>query len=68
MIDLQLLIEQANDLAPFPASTVRLAQLVTTPDGNLGEGADLGLLTIHRSRSSYCEPRTVPLSQFNHHE
>ena len=41
MINLQLLIEQANDLAPFPASTVRLAQLVTTPGCNPADVADL---------------------------
>lgn len=41
MIDLDRLIESANDLAPFPASTVRLAQLVSSPECDLNDVADV---------------------------
>ena len=41
MIDLDLLIEQANELAPLPASTVRLAALVDSPDCHLEDVAEL---------------------------
>jgi HD-like signal output (HDOD) protein len=37
MIDLTKLIEQANELAPLPASTVRLAGLIGNPDCHLDE-------------------------------
>jgi len=39
MIDLDRLIEQANAMAPFPASTVRLAQMAADPDCNLTDVA-----------------------------
>ena len=38
MIDLTKLIEQANELAPLPASTVRLAGLIGNPDCRSGRG------------------------------
>jgi len=41
MIDLEQLIEQANAMAPFPASTVRLAQMAASPDCNLAEVAEV---------------------------
>jgi HD-like signal output (HDOD) protein len=41
MIDLHRLIEQANELAPLPASTVRLAELVGSPDCPLEDVAEL---------------------------
>lgn len=41
MIDLHDLIEQANELAPLPASTVRLAELVSVPEFQLDEVAEL---------------------------
>ncbi len=37
MINIDELIQQANDLAPLPASTVRLAQLVSSPDYHMDE-------------------------------
>jgi len=37
MIDLPKLIEQANDLQPLPASTVRLAWVAANPDCDLSE-------------------------------
>ncbi|MEN9841780.1 MAG: hypothetical protein RL376_1580, partial [Verrucomicrobiota bacterium] len=37
MINIDELIQQANDLAPLPASTVRLAQLVSSPDYHMEE-------------------------------
>jgi HD-like signal output (HDOD) protein len=41
MIDLTNLIEQANELAPLPASTVRLAGLIGNPDCHLDEVTEL---------------------------
>jgi len=41
MIDLDRLIEQANAMAPFPASTVRLAQMAADPDCNLTDVAEV---------------------------
>lgn len=41
MIDLNNLIEQANNLTPLPATTVRLAQLVCSPDCYLEDVAEL---------------------------
>jgi HD-like signal output (HDOD) protein len=41
MIDLDRLIEQANEMAPLPASAVRLAELVGSPDCHLGDVAEL---------------------------
>ncbi|MCI0539744.1 MAG: HDOD domain-containing protein [Verrucomicrobiales bacterium] len=41
MIDLDRLIEQANELAPLPASAVRLAQLVGEPDCHIKDVAEL---------------------------
>ena len=41
MIDLDRLIEQANELAPLPATTVRLTELVGSPDCHLGDVAEL---------------------------
>jgi len=41
MIDLDHLIEQANELAPLPASTVRLAQLASDPECHLDDVAEL---------------------------
>lgn len=41
MIDLHNLIEQANELAPLPASTVRLAELVSSPEFEMHEVAEL---------------------------
>ena len=41
MIDLHDLIEQANEPAPLPASTVRLAELVSDPDSQLNDVAEL---------------------------
>lgn len=41
MIDLKKLIAQANELPAFPASTVRLTQLVTNPNSNLSDVADV---------------------------
>ena len=41
MIDLDRLIEQANELAPLPASTVRLAELVGNPDCHLDDVVEL---------------------------
>lgn len=41
MIDLKKLIESANGLAPLPASTVRLVEMVGSADCNLGEVAEL---------------------------
>ncbi|HEX4667701.1 MAG TPA: HDOD domain-containing protein [Chthoniobacterales bacterium] len=40
-IDLERLIEQARELAPFRATTVRLAQMVASPDCDISEVADL---------------------------
>jgi HD-like signal output (HDOD) protein len=56
MIDLDRLIEQANEMPPFPASTVRLAQLVASPDCNLADVAELiaydQALTVRLLRSA----------------
>jgi putative nucleotidyltransferase with HDIG domain len=41
MINLANLIEQANELAPLPASTVRLAGLVSNPSCDLDDVAEL---------------------------
>lgn len=41
MIDIQKLIEQANELSPLPASTVRLARMVSSPESDLNEVAEL---------------------------
>ena len=41
MIDLDRLIEQANELAPLPASTVRLAELVGRPECDLNDVVEL---------------------------
>jgi HD-like signal output (HDOD) protein len=41
MIDLDRLIEQANELDPLPASAVRLAELVGSLDCHLGDVAEL---------------------------
>jgi HD-like signal output (HDOD) protein len=41
MIDLTKLIEQANELAPLPASTVRIAGLIGNPNCQLDEVTDL---------------------------
>jgi HD-like signal output (HDOD) protein len=41
MIDLTQLIEQANELAPLPASTVRLAGLIGNPDCHLDDVTEL---------------------------
>jgi len=41
MIDLHRLIEQASELAPLPASTVRLAELVGSADCHLEDVAEL---------------------------
>ncbi len=41
MIDLNRLIEQANELAPLPASTVRLAEMVGRPDCDLNDVVEL---------------------------
>jgi HD-like signal output (HDOD) protein len=41
MIDLDRLIEQANELAPLPATTVRLTELVGSPDCHLEDVAEL---------------------------
>ena len=41
MIDLAHLIEQANDLAPLPASTVRLAELASNPECHLNDVVEL---------------------------
>ena len=41
MIDLAHLIEQANDLAPLPASTVRLAELASNPECHLHDVVEL---------------------------
>jgi HD-like signal output (HDOD) protein len=41
MIDLDRLIEQANELAPLPASTVRLAEMVGSPDCHLDDVVEL---------------------------
>ena len=41
MINLANLIEQANELAPLPASTVRLAGLVSNPGCDLDDVAEL---------------------------
>jgi HD-like signal output (HDOD) protein len=41
MIDLQKLIDDANHLAPLPASTVRLAQMVSSPDCDLADVSQL---------------------------
>ena len=43
IIDIKLLVEQANELAPFPASTVRLAQLVVSPECNLSDVVEVVL-------------------------
>jgi HD-like signal output (HDOD) protein len=41
MIDLDRLIQQANEMPPLPASTVRLAGLVSQPDCHLDDVAEL---------------------------
>jgi len=41
IIDRNSLIEQAHELAPFPASIVRLAQLIANPRCNLGDVAEV---------------------------
>ncbi|MBL9201896.1 MAG: HDOD domain-containing protein [Opitutaceae bacterium] len=41
MIDLKKLIDSANNLAPLPASTVRLAQMVSSSNCDLGEVSEL---------------------------
>jgi len=41
MIDLDLLIESTNELAPLPASTVRLSQVISTPGSHLEEVVEL---------------------------
>jgi HD-like signal output (HDOD) protein len=41
MIDLDCLIESANELAPLPASTVRLAQVATQPGAHLDNVVEL---------------------------
>ncbi len=41
MIDVNQLIEQAHSLTPLPATTVRLAQLVCSPDCYLADVAEL---------------------------
>ncbi|HXP62273.1 MAG TPA: HDOD domain-containing protein [Dongiaceae bacterium] len=41
MIDLDRLIEQANELTPLPATTVRLTELVGRPDCDLEDVAEL---------------------------
>jgi putative nucleotidyltransferase with HDIG domain len=40
-IDHNRIIEQANELAPFPVSTVRLAELVVNPSCNLADVAEV---------------------------
>ncbi len=41
MIDLDQLIQQANDLAPLPASTLRLVQMMNSPHCDLADVAEL---------------------------
>jgi HD-like signal output (HDOD) protein len=41
MIDLERLIQQTREMAPFRATTVRLAQMVASPDCDISEVADL---------------------------
>ncbi len=41
MIDLEELIKKANELEPLPASTVRLAQMVSSPDCHIEDVAEL---------------------------
>ena len=41
MIDLTKLVEQANELAPLPASTVRLAGLIVNPECHLDDVTEL---------------------------
>ncbi len=41
MIDLGRLVESANEMAPLPASTVRLAQLVSQPGSHLDDVVEL---------------------------
>jgi HD-like signal output (HDOD) protein len=41
VIDLDRLIEQANEMAPLPATTVRLTELIGSPDCHLEDVAEL---------------------------
>ena len=41
MIDLERLIQQTREMPPFRATTVRLAQMVASPDCDISEVADL---------------------------
>ena len=56
MIDLKKLIEDANSLAPLPASTVRLAQMASSPNCHIGDVAELiafdPVLTAHLLRGA----------------
>ncbi len=68
MIDLANLIEQANELAPLPASTVRLAQLVSSPECCLDDVAELiafdQALTVQllRAANSVTSASALPVS------
>lgn len=67
MIDLAKLIEQANDLPPLQASTVRLAELASNPDCQLADVAELvsfdQILTVKllRAANSAASAGAVPV-------
>lgn len=69
MIDLRDLIQQANELAPLPASTVRLAELIGNPECHLDDLTDLirfdQSLTVKllRAANSAASASAVPVSQ-----
>lgn len=58
MIDLDRLIQQAREMAPFRATTVRLAQMVASPDCDISEVADLiaydEAMTVKLLRAANC--------------
>ncbi len=68
MIDLDRLIERANELAPLPASAVRLAELISQPDCHLDEVAELiafdQALTVKllRAANSAASAAALPIS------
>lgn len=68
MIDLHQLIQQANELAPLPASTVRLAQVVSSPDCDVAEVTELiafdQALTVKllRAANSAAHSGAIPVS------
>ena len=72
MIDLDQLIAQAQEMTPFRASTVRLAQLVSSPHCDLADIISLvaydEVLTMKLLRAANCAARTGSVTVTTPHE